>query len=209
MNLNGKTKRRIGIFGGTFDPPHIGHFILTAEAMDQLRLERLLWVLTPEPPHKEIRSISPLDGREELLRAALSRDPSFEFSSVDLDRPGPHFALDTVRIIRDMHPGDEIFYLIGGDSLTDLPGWHKPMELISSIDGLGVMRRPKDEVDIASLEANISGISQKLTFIQSPLMEISSSEIRWRIKNGKPYRYYLPREVYEIIVKGSWYQQAP
>lgn len=115
---------RLGIFGGTFDPPHIGHLILAAEALAQLELDRVLWVLTPNPPHKTRRSLTPVALRYELLRAAFEADPAFVISWVDLDRPPPHYAVDTMRLLRQDHPRDRLVYLMGSDSLDDLPLWH-------------------------------------------------------------------------------------
>src|SRR5690349_15629428 len=105
---------RIGIFGGTFDPPHLGHLILAEEAQYRLRIDHLLWVLTADPPHKQGQPITRLEDRLALVHAAIDDNPAFELSRVDLDRPGPHFALDTVRIIGREHPEAELFYLIGG-----------------------------------------------------------------------------------------------
>ena len=95
---------RLGIFGGTFDPPHVGHLILATEAQYQLRLERVLWVLTPCPPHKAGQSISSVDERFELLYASLEGNPDFELSRADLDRPPPHYAVDTVELLRKAYP---------------------------------------------------------------------------------------------------------
>ena len=116
----------VGIFGGTFDPPHLGHLILASEALDQLGLARLLWVLTPMPPHKLDREITPLDHRLAMLNLALADWPQFQLSTIEIDRPGPHFTLDTVRLARAQHPGASMTLLIGGDSLRDLPSWHCP-----------------------------------------------------------------------------------
>ncbi len=190
---------RLGVFGGTFDPPHVGHLILAQEAVDQLRLDRLLWVLTPHPPHKVDQTISSLEIRFKLVMAAIEDNPSFELSRVDIDRPAPHYAVDTLQILKDQYPTAEIFYLIGGDSLHDLPGWHQPHRLIMQMDGLGVMRRPGDQVDLRDLEQKIPGITQKIHFIEAPLLEISARQIRQRIAAGRAYRYYLPPAVYQII----------
>ena len=111
---------RLGIFGGTFDPPHVGHLILAMEAYDQLKLDRVLWVLAPNPPHKLGKKITDLDIRIEMVKAAINSDPMFEFSRVDIDRPGPHFVLDTMRILHEQKPDDELVFLMGGDSLHDL-----------------------------------------------------------------------------------------
>ncbi len=141
---------RIGIFGGTFDPPHLGHLILAAEATAQLGLDRLLWVLTPDPPHKRNQQLTPVNIRLELVQAALKDDPTFELCRVDLDRPGPHYTLDTVKLIQQKYSGEALFYLIGGDSLHDFPNWYQPEALLDSVKGLGVMRRPGDQIDLSS-----------------------------------------------------------
>jgi nicotinate-nucleotide adenylyltransferase len=197
---------RVGIFGGTFDPPHIGHLILASEAYDQLQLDRLLWVLTPDPPHKQGNQISPASQRSELVAAAIADNPSFELSRVELDRPGPHYAVDTVRLLRGQFPGWELFYLIGGDSLHDLPTWHMPFELVKEVDGFGVMRRPGDSIDPGKLEQSLPGILEKVHIFEAPLLDISASEIRDRIEAGRPFRYYLLPDVYRRIVTQGLYQ---
>ena len=138
----------MGVFGGTFDPPHLGHLVLAAEAAHQLGLERVLWVLTPDPPHKQDRSIISLELRLEMLQAALGGAPGFQISMVDIDRSPPHYALDTVCLLQEQYPRTELIYLVGGDSLHDLPAWHKPQELLEACHTLGVMRRPGEEPDL-------------------------------------------------------------
>lgn len=199
--------QRIGIFGGTFDPPHLGHLILAAEAFDQLKLGKLYWVLTPDPPHKRAQRLTPIEIRFQLVKAAIRNNRSFVFSRVDMDRPGPHFTLDTVKIIKSHHPKAEIFYMIGGDSLHDFPNWHQPQELLENLAGLGVMRRPGDKVNLDVLEKSLPGITEKLIFIDAPLLEIASHEIRNRIYFGKPFRYYLPNSVYKIILNKKYYSE--
>lgn len=197
--------KRIGIFGGTFDPPHLGHLILAEESVDQLRLDRLFWVLTPDPPHKLAKRLTPIEIRFLLVKAAIRNNKSFLFSRADMDRPGPHFTLDTVKIFKKQNPSAEIFYLIGGDSLHDFPNWYHPQDLLGNLTGLGVMRRPGDRVNLDQLEKALPGIANKLIFIDAPLLEIASNEIRKRICFNKPYRYYLPDSVYKIIEKNNYY----
>ena len=196
---------RLGIFGGTFDPSHLGHLILAAEALEQLKLERLLWVLTSAPPHKLNQSISPLSQRLELLQAVLGDSPDFELSRVDIDRPAPYYAADTVHLLTQQYPEAQLFYLMGGDSLHDLPGWYRPGAFLADCSGLGVMRRPGDQVDLAHLEVCLPGIGQKIHYIDSPLLEISSKQIRERIHSGRTYRYYLPDTVYQLIHQKKLY----
>jgi nicotinate-nucleotide adenylyltransferase len=197
---------RIGVFGGTFDPPHLGHMILAMEAYAQLHLDKLLWMLTPDPPHKRGQEISPVDMRLELSLAALQNEPLFELSRVELDRPGPQYVSDTMRILGEQHPNDELVYLIGGDSLHDLPNWDRPMEFIKECHAIGVMRRPDDDVNLPWLEEQLPELTKKLRFIDVPLLEISASQIRQRIQNGMPFRYYLLPEVYKTICSKHYYQ---
>ena len=200
--------QRIGLFGGTFDPPHIGHLILAAECRYQLRLDRLLWVLTPNPPHKTGQTISPLEQRLDLVRAAIEDNPAFELSRIDIDRPAPQYAVDTVRIVKQNHPEAIVFYLMGGDSLHDLPTWHDPQMFVDEADGLGVMRRPFDRIDLQALQARLPGITEKVHFVEAPLLEISASEIRRRIRSGEPFRYYLPEPVYNLIRERHLYMSV-
>lgn len=200
---------RIGIYGGTFDPPHLGHLILASECLYQLQLDRLLWVLTPQPPHKPGQPITPLEDRLALVQAALGDAPEFELSRVDINRPPPHYALDTVRLLRLRHPQAELIYLMGGDSLRDLPAWHAPGAFVAALDGIGVMRRPQDAIDVQYLEREIPGVLEKVNFVDAPLLDIASHDIRERVRDGAPFRYYLHPGVYELIVQRKLYDQDP
>ena len=197
---------RIGIFGGTFDPPHLGHLILASEARAQLRLNRLLWVLTPIPPHKLNRPISSLEDRQAMVKLALKDEPAFEFSRIEIKRPGPHYTLDTLRIVSEQYPRADVILLLGGDSLRDLPTWHQPMDVVAACHQIGVMRRPGDSIDMAKLEKKIPGLNRKVKFVEAPLLEIASSEIRRRAARGLPFRYYLLPAIYQYIQKHHLYQ---
>ncbi len=197
---------RLGVFGGTFDPPHLGHLILAAEACDQLGLERVLWVLTPNPPHKYWWAITPATVRVDMVLAAIGDNPCFELSRVDLDRPLPHYALETVKLLADTHPEAELVYLMGGDSLRDLPTWHKPAEFVAACQGLGVFRRPYQRPLLKNLEKRLPGVTAKVTWINAPLIDIASHEIRRKVAAGQPYRYYVPDPVFCYIEQNRLYQ---
>lgn len=202
-----KHPKRIGIFGGTFDPPHFGHLILAAEAQYSLALDTLLFVLTPDPPHKRDRRVSPVEDRLAMLQAVLEDNPSFTLSTVEIDRPGPHYAVDTVRLIRAEYRDDLLVYLMGGDSLNELPlNWHAPEQFVAACDELGVMRRPKEIIDLEDLEAQLPGIKAKVKFVDAPLLDIASRQIRRRAREGRPYRYYLPEKVCAVISKRGIYK---
>ncbi len=196
----------IGLFGGTFDPPHVGHLILAAEARDQLGLSRVLWVLTPQPPHKQGQPITPLAHRLAMLAHMLADSPEFEISRVEIERPGPHYAVETVQAVAAQCPGAEMTYLMGGDSLRDLPTWRRPSDFLAACHTLGVMRRPGDQIDLDALERTLPGIRAKTRFIEAPLLTIASSDIRRRIAGGKMFRYYLHPTVYEYIQQHRLYR---
>lgn len=190
---------RIGLFGGTFDPPHVGHLILAEECRTQLKLDLLLWAVTDNPPHKRYASVSPVEERVKLVEKAIQGNPAFILSRVDIDRPGPHYAIDTMNLLRQEYPNSQLFYLMGGDSLHDLPSWLRPQDFLRVCDGIGVMRRHEDEVDLESLEKVLPGISKKVSIVEAPILEISSKQIRQRIADGMGYRYYLRDAVYQAI----------
>ncbi len=199
---------RIGVFGGTFDPPHLGHLILAAEAAFQLGLDKVLWVLTPDPPHKRDEPHTPWPRRAAMVLAAIGDNDTFELSTVDIDRPGPHYAVDTMRLLRLQDPHAQWVYLMGGDSLHGLPTWHHVREFIALCDELGVMRRPGDEIDLTVVEACLPGVVSKVRFVNAPLLQIAASELRERAQKGAPIRYYLPEAVYALIREWRLYRQS-
>lgn len=204
-----KGKRmRIGIFGGTFDPPHLGHLILAEEVREQLTLDQILWVLTPIPPHKPNREITPLDIRLSMLKATIDNGPNFILSRVEIDRNPPYYAVDTVRILKEENQNDKMIYIMGEDSLRDLPTWHQPRIFVSLCSEIAVVKRPKVFVDFDVLERSIPGITKKVIFVGTTLIEISSSNIRERVSKGRTYRYFLPNKVYELIKEHKLYRKG-
>ena len=198
--------KRIGLFGGTFDPPHIGHLVLAAEAVFQFQLDKLLWVLTPDPPNKLGQPITPLGHRLPMLQSMIAHNPAFELSRIEIERPGPHYTIDTVHVIADQEKDAEIYLLIGGDSLWDLPNWRFSTDLVAAVSKIGVMRRPGNAFDLAPLEAKLPGVTAKVHFIDALLQPVSSSELRRRISTGEMYRYYLAPAVYEYIEVNQLYR---
>ncbi|NPA06751.1 MAG: nicotinate (nicotinamide) nucleotide adenylyltransferase [Chloroflexi bacterium] len=198
---------RYGLFGGTFDPPHFGHLILAAEAHHQLQLDQVWWLLTPQPPHKRGQRITPLGMRAQLVSAAIGQDPAFALSLIEAERPGPHYAIDTVRILKRRYPNDTLVYLMGGDSLATLPSWHQAQAFVQEVDEIGVMRRPYDRIDWVALEQVLPGLRAKIRLIEAPLLEIAAHELRARIAQGRPYRYYMPKAVVALIESHGLYRE--
>jgi nicotinate-nucleotide adenylyltransferase len=197
---------KIGIFGGTFDPPHVGHLILAQEALMQLNLDQVLWVVTPFPPHKKTQKISPIQDRITMVLLAIKGNNKFRLSRVDIDRLPPHFAVDTVALLRKKSPKDEFYYLLGEDSLNDLPTWHDPVKFVTICYGIGIMMRCGELLDTSKLEAILPGINNKLHFLETPLIEISGTDIRKRVETGNQFRYFLPDKIYHYILNHKLYQ---
>jgi nicotinate-nucleotide adenylyltransferase len=195
---------RIGIFGGTFDPVHVGHLILATESASQLDLDKVLWVVTADPPHKG-ELVSPVEDRLAMVATAIDADPLFEISRIEIDRPGPHLAVDTMRLLHDQFPQDTLVYLMGGDSLEDLPSWYKPDDFVKVCDEIGVLRRPGHKIELPGLEKKLPGVTAKVQFIDSALIDISSTQLRAAIAAGKPFRYSLPPDVYRYIQEHGLY----
>ncbi|CAG0959917.1 nicotinate-nucleotide adenylyltransferase [Anaerolineales bacterium] len=197
---------KIGLFGGTFDPPHIGHLILASEAVHQLGLSRLLWMLAPDPPHKLEQPITPLPHRLEMLQRAIADNESFEISHLEIERPGPHYTIDTVRQLSQLEPNADIVLLLGGDSLRDLPTWRLYTDLVSEVYQIGVMRRPGDPFDMPALETKIPGLTEKVVFIDAPLQDLASRELRRRVASGEVYRCYVLPSVSKYIESNRLYR---
>jgi len=196
---------RLGVFGGTFDPPHYGHLHLVRAAQTQLALDKVLWVVTADPPHKQSSPLSPLADRLAMVEAIIADQPAYEISRVDIDRPGPHWAADTVRLLSGQHPADQLIYLMGGDSLRDLPTWGRPLEFLAHC-ALGVLRRPGDAFDLSTLEAQLPGLTAKVQFVEAELQPVASHLIRRRVQAGESVTGLVPPAVAKIIFKRQLYR---
>jgi nicotinate-nucleotide adenylyltransferase len=196
----------IGVFGGTFDPPHHGHLNLASSGRIALRLGKVLWVVTAQPPHKPDVPITPLETRLAMVAATIGEDPGFELSRADIDRPGPHYALDTMRWLKERDPEADYLYLMGADSLRDLPTWHEPQRFIEACSALGVMHRPDVDVDMDALEGLLPGIRAKVHFFRAPLIASSSRDVRRRVRDGEPFHHLVPHTVADIIDQNGLYR---
>lgn len=199
-------RSKVGYLGGTFDPPHLGHAILAGEALCQLGLDEVMWLITPDPPHKLGREITPVRTRLEMLRLVTSRYDRFSISEVDLERDPPYYAADTVEILKNQQPGMELVYIIGEDSLDDLPKWYQPERFLAAIDQLAVAPRPGFNANLDALDKKLTGLQAKTVYLANVMVEISSSLIRARIGQRSHFQHFLAQEVAEYIEKYSLYQ---
>jgi nicotinate-nucleotide adenylyltransferase len=201
------TPSRLGIYGGTFDPPHLGHLILAETAAESLRLTRVIFAPVAEPPHKAARDVhASAQHRLAMVERAIRDNPRFALSRVDMDRPGPHYSVDMLRLLREQHPGAEFVFLMGADSLRDLPTWSRPAELIQ-LASLGVMHRHDVRPDLEALQHTLPGIARRITWIEAPAIEIASHLLVEQIAAGRSVRYQVPDAVYDYIKEHGIYRK--
>jgi nicotinate-nucleotide adenylyltransferase len=196
----------IGILGGTFNPPHMGHLVMAQEALDQLDLDRVVLMPVAVPPHKEAREDPGGAARLELCRLAVAGDERFEVSSLEVDRGGASFTVDTLKELHDVEPEHELTFIVGGDMAQSLPAWREP-ETILALARLAVAEREGvRREDIARrLESLHDG--SRVVFFDMPRIDISSSSIRRRVAEGRPVRYLVPDAVAEAIAEQGLYRQ--
>jgi nicotinate-nucleotide adenylyltransferase len=198
---------RLGVYGGTFDPPHLGHLILAEMAAESLKLARVIFVPAGTPPHKRTRDVrESVEHRLSMVERAIAGNPRFALSRVDVDRAGPHYSVDMLRLLRDEYPGATFVFLIGADSLRDLPKWSRPQEIIE-LARLGVMRRPDAELDLDALERAIPGIGARIEWIAAPRIEIASHVVADQIADGCSVRYQVPDAVLAYIQQQGLYRK--
>lgn len=196
---------RIGIFGGTFDPIHIGHLILAEEAWFQLKLDCIYVVPAGDPPHKQGIDLSPVEDRLRMCELATSDIDYIKVSRLDADRPGPHYTSDMVRILRkQVGPEVELYFLMGMDSLRDLPTWHEAAWLVENCI-LVALSRHDVTLDWTQLEAALPGVRGQVIILDMPELEIASNVLRARVRKGEPIRHQVPKVVEEYIYTHGLY----
>jgi len=198
---------RVGVIGGTFDPIHIGHLIVAEGARDALDLQRVIFVPAGQPPHKRSSRISPAEHRLEMVRLAIAGNGYFTASRVDIDREGPSYTVDTIRLLHDQWgAGVRIYYLIGSDSLAELPTWYQPERLLEICQVVAVPR-PGYEPDLESLDVKIPGAAERIRMLNMPVVDLSATEIRDRIRDRRSIRYLVPDAVQRYIYRHRLYRE--
>jgi nicotinate-nucleotide adenylyltransferase len=188
---------RIGIFGGTFDPPHVGHLLVAADACAALRLDRLLLVPSAAPPHKRGKVRATAEQRLAMVRAAVAGDERFEVDDLELRRPGASYTVDTLRELAVRHPGAELFFIVGVDQLREFHSWREPEE-VARLAHLAVMAREGESVP---REGPFPVIPIPVTRV-----DLSATEVRRRVEAGQSIRYFVPDPVLEIIERDGLYK---
>ena len=189
---------RIGVLGGTFDPVHHGHLHIADTLRTALNLDRVLWVPAGRPPHKSDQIVSSDRDRLTMLDLALAGSAPDEISTIDIDRSGPSYTADTLEILAERFPSARLFFLMGEDSLRDLPTWHHPQRILRVAE-LAVAGRPGVETDLESLEVQVPGVRKRVHVVPTEEIAISSSEIRRRVSDNESIRGLVPAAVEAYI----------
>lgn len=181
---------KIGLIGGTFDPPHYGHLLIAQESLSQCDLDEIWFIPTAIPPHKINKVITPDEKRIEMVRKAITDHPFFSMSLIEFERSGRSYTIDTVKELKLKFPNDKFFFIIGADMINDLTNWKSIDELVEDIPFIGV-KRPGYVIN--------SPYQDRIIQIEIPQLEISSSMLRERFRNSDNTRYLVPECVREYI----------
>lgn len=195
--------RRLGILGGTFDPIHIGHLVMASYAIDALNLDHVWFMPAQTPPHKH-HEITDVEHRAEMCRLAVNLDSRFEFSDLDLRGDTPSYTSELLAEVSEILPETELVFLVGADSLTSFATWNEP-ETILRHASLGVAERPGTTID-NRVRNSVPGLAERIHEFDSPLIELSSSEIRERRSQGRSITYLVPEVVEDYIVERGLYR---
>jgi nicotinate-nucleotide adenylyltransferase len=197
---------KIGMLGGTFDPVHMGHLIVAEEARESLNLSEILLVPAGQPLLKPAHPITPAEHRLQMLRLAIADKPYFKVSPIEVEWPGPSYTVETIAKLRGQYSsGDEIFFILGWDSLSQLPEWREPSRLIKMCYLVAVPRPGYPRPDLKALEGVIPGLTERVVFMDKPWIDISASAIRERAARGMSLRHLVPEPVAEYIRQHKLY----
>ncbi len=191
---------KLGILGGTFDPVHIGHLILADQARAQLGLEKVIFLPAAVPPHKMSQTITEAKRRKEMLDIAIGGNPFFQVSTIEIDRAGVSYTIDTLESLQALHPTSELWLIVGADTIADVPNWRRPLDIVRAAS-FGVAGRPGFNPQSPASLGNV-----RVAPVEMPLLEISSSLIRRNVSEGRSIRYLVPAGVEAFIFATKLYQ---
>jgi nicotinate-nucleotide adenylyltransferase len=195
---------RVGILGGVFNPPHLGHLVCAQEALVQLELEKVVFMPVGQAPHRELEGDPGAEARLEMVELAAGDDARFAISRAELDRPGPSYTADTLRELREKAADDELFLILGGDQAAALPSWHEP-ETVLSLATVAVVERSNWSRNAIGIKIGRLRGAERIRYLDMPIIQISSTAIRRRVSEGKPIRYLVPDKVANYIGANGLY----
>ncbi len=186
---------RIGVFGGSFDPVHYGHLVLAEQCREQVSLDRVLFVPAGMPPHKAGMRLSEPKHRTEMLRLAIAGYPEFEVSTIELERPGPSYTVDTLERLVGDNPGDEFFLLMGPDMFLDFPTWRAPRRILE-LACLVVAYYPEAPVQVPDVGLDFTTkLKERVLEVRMPTVALRATDIRARVRTGRSIRFLVPAAV--------------
>lgn len=199
---------RLGLFGGSFDPVHLGHLLLAETCREACELDRVLFLPCGQSPHKPHGAIASGKQRAEMLELAVAGDPRFGVCRIELDRAGPSYTVETLQQLHAERPGDELFFLMGADSLIDLPLWREPHAILELATIVAVNRGHRPPPDWESLELRLGPIVRdRVRLVEMPAIDLSATDLRERIRLGRSVRFRVSRAVEEYIRQHGLYQE--
>lgn len=202
--------RRVGLLGGTFDPIHYGHLVIAEEVRTVLHLAEMVFVPAGQPPHKPGRIVTESQHRLAMLKLAIASNPHFTISLVDLERPGPSYTVETLQLLHQQWGTQiDIYFVIGGDSLEDFLAWYDPAGILQQLSALVAVQRPGYEEAAGyrdTLEGRLPGIKRRLIMVQAPQLDISATDLRQRVAEGRPIKYQTPEAVERYIIEYGLYR---
>jgi len=198
----------IGVLGGTFDPIHSGHLVIAEEAGLKLRLDKALFIPAGQQWLKTERDITPAVHRVEMVRRAIADKPYFELSTVDVDRSGPTYSVETMTILHQQSGAEaKLFFIVGWDSLAELPQWKEPDRLVQLCKLVAVTRPGFNRPDLKEMESLVPGITQSVVWLDIPPIDISSTDIREKVAQGQSILGLVPDEVDKYIAEHKLYRK--
>ena len=197
---------RIGLLGGTFNPPHLGHLVCAEEARAALALDQVLLLPVHTPPHKEMQADPGPEVRLELCRLAVGEAPGIDVSAHEIERGGRSYTVDTLRALHDARPEDELIFIAGGDMARSLPSWREPERILSLATFAVAERAGAGRRDIAEQLRSLTGGEAEVQFFAMPRIDVSSSDLRRRVADGRPIRYLVPDAVADEIEARGLYR---
>ena len=199
---------RIGIYGGTFDPIHLGHLLLAETCSESARLDRVILIPAGLPPHKQDRELTPGSQRADMLEFAVAGIPEYTVSRLEIERKGPSYTVETLRTMRQDNPGDELFLLMGADSLAEFSTWREPREIAELATLLVVNRGDRQPPALQTLIPILGAEAvTRIQVISMPAIDISASELRQRVRLGQSLRWRTPRAVEQYIIEHALYRE--
>lgn len=197
--------KRIGLLGGTFDPPHMGHLWLAEAARDQLQLDQVLFLPVGDPVHKQDKVITAVSHRLQMVADAIADNPYFTLDTIDFERPSPHTTVSLLPLLQKRYLNSNFWFLIGSDSLRSMPSWTDPIQLVQ-LCRFAVLPRRGIAFNWSTLEQEIPDLRQRVDLIVGPTVDISATSIREWVRSGRSLRYLVPDSVRDYIVSQGLYQ---